>query len=82
MIFSVFQTIFFWGYYWFTRKPRFPMDQRPLVEGRIANLFLDVFEFCGSGKPSKKKIQNMNFFQIGPDPPPLKFEPEFLKKFF
>ena len=30
----------------------------------------------------KKKIQNVNFFQIGLDPPPLKFEPEFLMKFF
>ena len=28
-------------------KPRFPMDKRPLVEGRIANfgISLDVFEF-------------------------------------
>ena len=29
-------------------KPRFPMDQRPLVEGRIANcgIFLDFLSFC------------------------------------
>ena len=35
------------GYSWSTWKPRFPMDQRHLVEGRIANfgIFLDVFEF-------------------------------------
>ena len=32
-------------------KPRFPMDQRPLVEGRIANfgISLDVFEFLRFG---------------------------------
>ena len=29
---------------------------------------------------NKNKIQNLNFFQIGPDPPPSKFEPEFLRK--
>ena len=41
----------FFGYSWSTRKPRFQMDQRPLVEGRIANfgIFLDVFEFCVLG---------------------------------
>ena len=44
MIFSVFQTIQVFGYSWSTRKPRFPMDWRPLVEGLIANfgLFLDI----------------------------------------
>ena len=28
-------------------KPRFPMEKRPLVKGRIANfgIFLDIFEF-------------------------------------
>ena len=32
-------------------KPRFPMDYRPLVKGRIANfgIFLDVFEFLCFG---------------------------------
>ena len=32
-------------------KPRFPMDQRPLVEGSIANfgIFLDVFQFLRFG---------------------------------
>ena len=32
-------------------KPRFPIDQRPLVEGRIANfvIFLNVFEFLRFG---------------------------------
>ena len=32
-------------------KPLFPMDERPLVEGRIANfgISLDVFEFLGFG---------------------------------
>ena len=30
------------------------------------------------GKPSKKNL-NVNFFQIGPEPP-SKYEPEFLKK--
>ena len=32
-------------------KPRFPMDLRPLVNGRIANfgIFLDIFEFIKFG---------------------------------
>ena len=36
----------FFGYSWSTWKPRFLMDLRPLVKGRIANfgIFLDVFE--------------------------------------
>ena len=47
MIFSVFQKILFFGYSWSTRKPRLPMDLRPLVEELIANfgIFLDVVEF-------------------------------------
>ena len=51
MIFSVFQKYWVFGYFWSTRKPRLPMDKRPLVEGRIANfgIFLDVFEFLCFG---------------------------------
>ena len=60
MIFSVFQKNWAFGYSWSTRKPRFPMDKRPLVEGRIANfgIFLDVFEFLHFGWffPFFKKI--------------------------
>ena len=46
-IFSVFQTIRVFGYSWSIRKPLFPMDKRPLVQGPIANfgIFLDVFGF-------------------------------------
>ena len=47
------KNVFFWlilpyKIWW---KPRFPMDKRPLVEGRIANFgtFLDVFEFVCFG---------------------------------
>ena len=37
----------FWNS-WSTRKPRFPMDYKPLVKGRIANfgIFLDFLSFC------------------------------------
>ena len=50
MIFAVFHKYWVLGYslsnktWW---KPRFPMDYRPLVEGRIANfvIFLDVSDF-------------------------------------
>ena len=51
MIFRVFQKNMVFGYSWSTRKPRFPMDYRPLVEGSIANfgIFLDVFEFLRFG---------------------------------
>ena len=47
MIFSVFQKNCVFWYSWSTRKQRFPMDKRPLVEGRITifGIFLDVFEF-------------------------------------
>ena len=47
MIFTAFRTIRVFGYSWSTRKPRFLMDQRPLVEWRIVNffIFLYVFEF-------------------------------------
>ena len=39
------------GYSWPTWKPRFPMDKKPLVEGRIANfgIYLDVLTFCVFG---------------------------------
>ena len=45
--FSFFKKSRIFGYSWSTRKPRFPMDQRPLVKGCIANfdIFLDIFEF-------------------------------------
>ena len=35
----------------FSLLPRFPMDERPLVKGYIANfgISLDVFEFFGFG---------------------------------
>ena len=50
--FSVFQKNWVFGYSWSTRKPRFPMDQRPLVKGCIANfvIFLDIFEFLRFGR--------------------------------
>ena len=49
--FSVFQKNWVLGYSWSTRKPRFPMDKTPLVEGRVANfvIFLDVFEYLRLG---------------------------------
>ena len=48
---SVFQKNWVLGYSWSTQKPRFPMDKRPLVKGRITNfsIFLDVFEFLRFG---------------------------------
>ena len=51
MIFSVFQKNRVFGYSWSNRKPRFPMDYRPLGKGHIANfgIFLDVFEFLRVG---------------------------------
>ena len=59
-IFSVFQKNRVFGYSWSTRKPRFPMDWRPLVEGRIDNfgIFLNIFEFLRFGWffPLKKKL--------------------------
>ena len=63
MIFSVFQKNRDLGYSWSNKtwwKPCFPMDKRPLVEGRIANfgIFLDVFHFLRFGWfcPFLKKI--------------------------
>ena len=55
------------GYSWSTRKPRFPMDKRPLVEGRVTNfcIFLDAIPrqmnitkspfMCASDCPAGKK---------------------------